>query len=74
MEGLTAQNVKDYIRYIANRRMQQLKITIMFPEHKENPLPWMDEITSISEHTNFFEQRVTEYSKGATSGSWSDAF
>ncbi len=75
MEGLTAVEVKNYIRYIANRRITQLKVgKVPFSDIVENPLPWMDEITSVSEHTNFFEQRATEYSKGATSGDWSDAF
>ncbi len=26
------------------------------------------------EHTNFFENRATEYSKASTTGSWEEAF
>jgi ribonucleoside-diphosphate reductase beta chain len=39
-----------------------------------NPLPWLDEILNGVEHTNFFENRVTEYSKASTTGSWEEVF
>ena len=39
-----------------------------------NPLPWMDEMLNAVEHTNFFENRATEYSKAATTGTWQEAF
>jgi len=40
----------------------------------DNPLPWLDEILNGVEHTNFFENRVTEYSKASTTGTWEDVF
>lgn len=73
IEGLTAEDVKLYIRYIADRRLVQLGLEPMYRIAK-NPLPWMDEILNGVEHTNFFENRVTEYTKAATTGSWEDAF
>lgn len=73
IEGLTAEEVKLYIRYIADRRLVQLGLEPMYRIAK-NPLPWMDEILNGVEHTNFFENRVTEYTKAATTGSWEDAF
>ena len=39
-----------------------------------NPLPWLDEILNGVEHANFFENRVTEYSKASTTGTWEDVF
>ncbi len=39
-----------------------------------NPLPWLDEMLNAVEHTNFFENRATEYSKASTSGTWEEAF
>jgi ribonucleoside-diphosphate reductase beta chain len=39
-----------------------------------NPLPWLDEILNGVEHTNFFENRVTEYSKASTTGTWEEVF
>lgn len=73
VEGLTAQDVKSYIRYIADRRLGQLGLETVYKIEK-NPLPWMDVILNGAEHANFFENRSTEYSKASTQGSWEDAF
>ncbi|QDO98225.1 ribonucleotide-diphosphate reductase subunit beta [Ferrovibrio terrae] len=73
VQGLTAQEVKDYIRWTADRRLLQLKLQPMYRIEK-NPLPWLDAILNGVEHTNFFENRATEYSKASTQGSWEDAF
>ena len=73
IEGLTPQDVKNYIRYIADRRLQQLTLEPVYGTAK-NPLPWMDEMLNGAEHTNFFENRATEYSKASTQGSWEDVF
>jgi ribonucleoside-diphosphate reductase beta chain len=73
IEGLTADDVKLYIRYIGDRRLSQLGLQ---PIHhiEKNPLPWIDEILNGVEHANFFENRVTEYTKAATRGNWEEAF
>ncbi len=73
IEGLSAREVKDYIRYIADRRLTQLNLSPIYFVGI-NPLPWMDEILNGIEHTNFFENRSTEYSKASTEGSWEEAF
>ncbi len=73
IEGLTPQEVKNYIRYIGDRRLQQLQLEPIFGIEK-NPLPWMDEMLNGAEHTNFFENRATEYSKASTQGTWEDVF
>jgi len=73
IEGLEASDVKKYIRYIADRRLNQLGMDAIY-HIERNPLPWLDEILSAPEHTNFFENRVTEYAKAATQGTWDDAF
>ncbi|NOZ67013.1 MAG: ribonucleotide-diphosphate reductase subunit beta [Alphaproteobacteria bacterium] len=73
IEGLTAKEVKDYIRYIADRRLTQLNLSPIYFVGI-NPLPWMDEILNGIEHVNFFENRATEYSKASTEGSWEEAF
>ncbi len=73
VEGLEAEDVKLYIRYIADRRLSQLGLQ---PIHhtERNPLPWMDEMLNGVEHANFFENRATEYSRASTRGSWDEAF
>ena len=73
VEGLTPQEVKDYIRYIGDRRLTQLNLEPVFGLEK-NPLPWMDQMLNGAEHTNFFENRATEYSRASTEGSWEDVF
>jgi ribonucleoside-diphosphate reductase beta chain len=69
VEGMTADDIKSYIRYIADWRLGQLKLEPIYGLTK-HPLPWLSEILNGVEHANFFEQRATEYSKGATRGDW----
>ena len=73
IEGLTGEEVKAYIRYIADRRLVQLGLHPIYLI-EGNPLPWLDTMLNAVEHTNFFENRATEYSKAATEGTWEEAF
>jgi ribonucleoside-diphosphate reductase beta chain len=73
VEGLCAKEVKSYIRHIADRRLTQLGLQPIY-RIESNPLPWLDEMLNGVEHTNFFENRATEYSKAATRGTWEEAF
>ena len=61
--GLNAPMFKGYLRYIANRRAQQIGIEAMFPQ-EENPFPWMSEMIDLKKERNFFETRVIEYQSG----------
>ena len=69
VNGMTAAEIKKYIRYIADWRLGQLglKPIYMITEH---PLPWLSPLLNGVEHANFFEARATEYSKAATRGDW----
>ena len=73
IEGMTAADVKGYIRFIADRRLLQIGLQPIYRIEK-NPLPWIDAMLNGVEHTNFFENRSTEYSKASTRGSWEEAF
>lgn len=73
VQGLLAEDVKRYIRYMADIRLGQLHIEPLYGI-TENPLPWMDTILNGVEFAAFFEQRATEYSKGATEGEWQDVW
>jgi ribonucleoside-diphosphate reductase beta chain len=73
MRNLTSAQVKSYIRYIADRRLIGLGMKGIF-KVKRNPLPWVEEMINAPIHGNFFENRVTDYAKGATAGSWSDVW
>lgn len=57
--GLTADNVGQYIEYIADRRIERIGLEKVYGT--ENPFPWMTEIIDLKKEKNFFETRVTEY-------------
>ncbi|MGX8883271.1 ribonucleotide-diphosphate reductase subunit beta [Methylovorus sp. SPW-M1] len=61
--GLNAAMFKEYLRFIANRRMQQIGIDALYPG-ASNPFPWMSEMMDLKKEKNFFETRVTEYQTG----------
>ena len=73
MEELTSTEVKKYIRYITDRRLISLGLKGIF-KIKKNPLPWVEEMINAPTHTNFFENRATDYAKGALSGDWGDVW
>ena len=73
IEGLTMEEVKTYIRYITDRRLLQLGLKTNF-KVKNNPLPWLEWILNGADHTNFFENRVTEYEVAGLTGSWDNAY
>ena len=73
MRDLKAEDVKEYIRYIADRRLISLGMKGIF-KRKKNPLPWVEEMINAPVHGNFFENRVTDYAKGALTGSWDDVW
>ncbi|MFO0320726.1 MAG: ribonucleotide-diphosphate reductase subunit beta, partial [Neisseriaceae bacterium] len=61
--GLNASMFKEYLRFICNRRMQQIGLDQLFP-NVTNPFPWMSEMIDLKKEKNFFETRVTEYQSG----------
>jgi ribonucleoside-diphosphate reductase beta chain len=73
MDGLSADDVKRYIRYITDRRLISLGLKGIM-KVKTNPLPWVEEMINAPTHTNFFENRATDYAKGALSGSWEEVW
>ena len=73
VEGMEASEVKQYIRYITDRRLLQLGLKTNF-KVKENPLPWLEWVLNGADHTNFFENRVTEYEVAGLKGGWEEAY
>ena len=61
--GLNASMFKGYLRYIANRRAQQIGLDELYPG-EENPFPWMSEMIDLKKERNFFETRVIDYQSG----------
>jgi len=73
IKGLNADEVKQYIRYITDRRLLQLGLKPNF-KVKDNPLPWLEWVLNGADHTNFFENRVTEYEVAGLVGTWAEAY
>ncbi len=71
VEGITAKDVKTYIRAVTDRRLNQLGLKSNY--HAKNPLDWIAPLISAQTHTNFFEGRSTEYIKGGILD-WENAF
>jgi ribonucleoside-diphosphate reductase beta chain len=61
--GLNAPMFKEYLRFVANRRAQQIGLDVLYPG-ATNPFPWMSELIDLKKEKNFFETRVTEYQTG----------
>ncbi|MGB8600742.1 MAG: ribonucleotide-diphosphate reductase subunit beta [Rhizomicrobium sp.] len=80
VEGMGPKDIQAYVRYIADWRLTQLKLPVLYghfratdtgyEQIKPHPLPWLVEILNGVEHANFFEQRATEYSKASSLGNW----
>ena len=69
IEGLESDQVKTYVRYLADRRLLQLGLKPIFGQ-KTNPLDWLDWVISGDSFKNFFEGAVTDYSADGLSGEW----
>lgn len=66
--GLKPEQVKQYIRYTADRKLNDLGLDALY--NVSNPLTWLDVMINAKEHTNFFENRATEYAKGGVLDDW----
>ncbi|NGX45197.1 MAG: Ribonucleoside-diphosphate reductase subunit beta [Chlamydiae bacterium] len=66
--GLTAPMFREYVQFIANRRLERIGLTAQYPGAK-NPFPWMSETIDLGKEKNFFETRVNEY-QSASNLTW----
>ena len=57
---LTLGDMKKFIIYICNLRLEELGIESAFPEQSD-PIPWFFEMVKTHGHSNFFEVRSTDY-------------
>ena len=72
LAGLSLRDVRGYLEYVADQRLQQLDMPKRFGT--KNPLSFM-ELQDVQELANFFERRVSAY-QVAVAGemSFSEAF
>ncbi len=62
--GLNASLFRDYVQFIADRRLERIQLPAQYSSN--NPFPWMSETMDLSKEKNFFETRVTEYQSGGS--------
>ena len=65
--GLNGELFREYVQYIADRRLERIGLPVQYGS--SNPFPWMSETMDLSKEKNFFETRVTEY-QSASSLTW----
>lgn len=64
--GLKAEMFAEYVKYLADRRLEFIGMKKIY--NASNPFPWLSEVVDLSVETNFFEGRVTEYQAGGLGG------
>ena len=62
--GLSAPMFREYVQYIADRRLERIGLPTLYGS--KNPFPWMSETIDLGKEKNFFETRVTEYQTAAS--------
>jgi ribonucleoside-diphosphate reductase beta chain len=60
--GLNESLIKQYLEYVADRRLERIRLSKAYGS--TNPFPWMSEVMDLKKEKNFFETRVTEYRSG----------
>ncbi len=62
--GFTKNIIRQYIEYLADRRLEAIGYTAEY--NVKHPIPWVDGYSSFNDQrTNFFEGNVVNYSKGS---------
>jgi ribonucleoside-diphosphate reductase beta chain len=62
--GLRREDFSQYVRYIAKRRLESIRIQAPVEWDVKNPFPWMSTEADLPTESNFFESRSIEYSTG----------
>jgi len=65
--GLTAPMFREYVQYVADRRLERIGLKPIY--RSKNPFPWMSETIDLNKEKNFFETRVNEY-QSASNLTW----
>lgn len=64
--GMNNELIDKYIKYLSNLRLRAIGIEVLYPEIVDHPMSWIDGFSDInSTKTDFFEAKVTNYTKAA---------
>lgn len=72
VSNLNKEDVKQYVRYVTDYRLNQLGFKKNW-DVKENPLDWIDAMMGKT-FGNFFERSIVEYSKANLQGDFAPAY
>ena len=77
LENLTKEELKNFIKHRVNTKMADLGLSPIVPAEEIDKgalktMKWFDAVIAGKQHTDFFANRVTNYSKGHLD--WSNAF
>ncbi|MQR95504.1 ribonucleotide-diphosphate reductase subunit beta [Fictibacillus phosphorivorans] len=63
-EGIREADLEAYIKFMANKRLNELGFNKLYPEYNKNPLPWIKAYSDVnSGKSDFFEQKSRQYTK-----------
>jgi ribonucleoside-diphosphate reductase beta chain len=71
--GITMNELSDYIKFMANTRVNQLGIERPFEGHRENPMRWIKAYADVNAgKSDFFEQKSRQYTKVSDDNGFDD--
>ncbi len=70
--GITKESTEQYTKWLANDRLEMLKLKPLYPDIMKNPYKHLESMAdNNSEKTNFFESTVVNYTQSSSmKGSW----
>lgn len=66
--GISQESTESYIKYLANQRSKLLGLGVIYKGFTKNPYEYLN----AEKRENFFETKVTEYSRSEAVGGWDD--
>lgn len=64
--GLNDEFINRYIKYLSNLRLTAIGLKPLYPEIHKHPMEWIDSFSKLNNtKTDFFEAKVTNYTKAA---------
>ncbi len=64
--GINNDLIDKYIKYLSNLRLKAIGLEPWYPEISENPMAWIESFSNLNDtKTDFFEAKVTNYTKAA---------
>ncbi|MGA9287136.1 MAG: ribonucleotide-diphosphate reductase subunit beta [Anaerobacillus sp.] len=71
--GITMNELSDYIKFMANNRVNQLGIERPFEGYRENPMRWIKAYSDVNAgKSDFFEQKSRQYTKVSDDNGFDD--